>query len=162
MRLYTTYREFGINCAKYIIYMLPVNGFYVHNIMYNQSILHWKSFSIIHAGFLETDILPSASVAITCNSPGSGGLRGWSHSPGTAMVTDLLDTSPSKYTVSGNTLTIMNINRADEGVYSCIYSNGVTLEHCIYVYGEAFFLISPKLFRLHDNIFLMSDQDLMC
>ena len=124
----------------YIYITLLVNGLYVYNIMYNQSILHWKSFSIIHAGFLETDILPSASVAITCNSPGSEELRGWSHSPGTAMVTDPLDTSPSKYTVvGGNTLTITNINRTDEGVYSCIYSNGETKEHCVYVYGEAFF-----------------------
>ena len=106
---------------------LPVNGLYVNHTSF-------KSFSIIRAGFLETDILPSASVAIMCNSP-SGELRGWSHSPGIAVVTDPLDTSPSKYTVVGNTLTITNINREDEGFYRCIYSNGNTREQCIYVYG---------------------------
>ena len=89
----------------------------------------------LHVAFLETDIPPSAAVTITCD-PQSVSLSGWSHSPGTGVVTDLLDTSPSKYSTNGDTLTITNINRTDEGVYRCIYSNGNTPEQCIFVYGE--------------------------
>ena len=87
------------------------------------------------AAYLENDIQSSEVVTIPCNSP-SGTLRGWSHAPGTAVVTDLLDTSPSKYMVNGNTLTIANIDRTDEGVYRCIYDQGNTKEQCIYIYGE--------------------------
>ena len=93
--------------------------------------------SPIRAAFLETDIpLPSTQVTIACSASDSNTLIGWSHSPGTDVVTDLLDTSPSKYMVNGNTLTITNIDRTDEGIYRCIYEEGSTIEQCIYVYGE--------------------------
>ena len=47
-----------------------------------------------------------------------------------------MDTSPSKYSVNGNTLTISNINKSDEGLYRCVYELGQTKELCLFVYGE--------------------------
>ena len=110
-------------------------------LLYNQSsTLYLRSCT----AFLETDIPPSAQVSITCNSQ-TGTLRGWSHAPGTDVVTALLNTLPSKYMVNGNTLTINNIDRTDEGIYRCIYEQGNMAEQCIFVYGELFLIIYLKL-----------------
>ena len=88
---------------------------------------------------------------ITCDAQ-SMALNGWSHSPGTKVVTNLLDTSPSKYMVNGNTLTIVNISSSDEGVYSCIYSNDSIPEHCIYVYGKLLSYCDLIDFLKHEKI----------
>ena len=90
------------------------------------------------------DIPPSKQLSIRCDY--SATLVGWSHSPDGSETTNLLDTSPSKYTVNGNTLTISNINQSDEGLYRCIYEIGHTKELCLFVYGK--FLLPMQLLIL--------------
>ena len=101
---------------------------------------HISTFSLINLAYLETDIPPNERLTITCNPPSALTLEGWSQSPGGSDTTAALlpvDTLPSKYMVSGNTLTISNINSTDEGLYRCDYNQDQTTpELCIYVYGE--------------------------
>ena len=93
---------------------------------------------------LVDDIPQDKQFSIKCDF--SATLVGWSHSPDGSETTNLLDTSPSKYTVNGNTLTISNINQSDEGLYRCIYEIGHTKELCLFVYGK--FLLPMQLLIL--------------
>lgn len=94
----------------------------------------------IHTVYLANDSAPVTSPTITCRDPGSNGEphTDWSLSPGGgSQSASILDTSPAKYTVSGNRLTISNVDGTDEGLYRCVYENGGTVENaCIYVYGK--------------------------
>ena len=99
-----------------------------------------KSFDLIiikmdsFADVLVNDVPPSKQLTIRCDH--SATLLGWSHSPNGSETAKLLDTSPSKYSVNGNTLTISNISKSDEGLYRCVYGLGQTRELCLFVYGE--------------------------
>ena len=72
-----------------------------------------------------------------------GSLIGWNRSPdGGDSNTVPLNTDSSKYTVTTNentgitTLTIINLNGTDEGLYNCVYERGEVGNRCIFVYGE--------------------------
>ena len=97
--------------------------------------------SLAQAIFLANDTSSSEQqLTITCpDSAGSGTLNGWSLSPdGTSRASDsvTIDTSSSKYTVNGNTLTVGNITSKDEGLYRCVYDQGQSAQLCVYVYGK--------------------------
>ena len=79
-------------------------------------------------------------------------LIGWSHSPNGSETAELLDTSPSKYSVNGNILTINNIGKSDEGLYRCVYELGQTKGLCLFVFGESM-IINHIYYVLHTLIF---------
>ena len=93
----------------------------------------------IHAAYLANDPESDEPVTITCLNPRNGHSHtGWSQSPGGDGGRPL-DTSPAKYTVDENRLTINYINGTDEGLYRCVYGNfGAVKNTCIYVYGKFF------------------------
>ena len=93
-------------------------------------------YDIVFAGVLVNDIPPNKQLTVGCDYSQTATHIGWSHSPDGSETTELLDTSPSKYTVNGNTLTINSINKSDEGLYRCVYERGQTQEFCLFVYGE--------------------------
>ena len=94
---------------------------------------HFLMF-VFPAAFLGDEILSDTQLTIRCNYPSP---EGWSQSlDGSSRNAVRLNTSSVKYTVNGITLNINNVDKTDEGLYSCIYQHGATSrELCVYVYG---------------------------
>ena len=94
----------------------------------------------IVTNFLANDISSSEQLTITCPDRESGSIlfSGWSLSPDGLTQTIMIDTSSesSKYVINGLSLSINNITGTDEGLYRCIYNQGISRASCIFVYGK--------------------------
>lgn len=94
---------------------------------------HYHNYN---TGYLVNEVPSNTPLSIQCNNMPAFTLNGWSLSSDGTDTHNLLDTSPTKYRVNGNTLEIRNITRTDEGLYRCIYDqNQQTKELCVYIYG---------------------------
>ena len=87
------------------------------------------------AGFLDNPFPPDVSLEVRCNN--NGDLRGWSWSPDGAENTAVILNASAKYTMSGTTLHINDVNSMDEGLYRCVYQGGLVNQKCIYVFGKS-------------------------
>lgn len=97
-----------------------------------------------YVAFLDGDI---SQVTMMC----PGEVLRWGHYSADHEHIVPLNRSLSKYNFSdgGHILTITNINRTDEGNYSCLSADNVNIviyQWCIYIYGE--FVSRSHLFSL--------------
>lgn len=76
------------------------------------------------------------NVEVSCDLGSVQDFTGWSLSLGGTVEMINRNATGPKYTTDGTTLRINNVSASDEGLYRCIYRNGVERKLCIYVHGN--------------------------